>query len=282
MPELPEVETVRQGLRNLMLHKTIATIQVRWDKIIKGDTAQFIAALKGQTFEEIDRRGKYLLFRLSHQLTIVSHLRMEGKYRVVPQDQPLTKHTHVIFNFTDGSALRYLDMRKFGRMMLIKTGNEAQVPGLNKLGPEPTAADFSVTDFTQQLQWHKKAIKPTLLDQTTVAGLGNIYADEVLWMSKINPLQPANTLSAAQIKELHDNIISELKRATKAKGTTIRSYTDAYGATGGFKMALSVYGREGTPCPRCGTTIKKIKVGQRGTHFCPQCQVLPVKQESLS
>lgn len=282
MPELPEVETVRQGLRNLMLHKTIATIQVRWDKIIKGDTDQFIAALKGQTFEEIDRRGKYLLFRLTHHLTIVSHLRMEGKYRVVPQEQPLTKHTHVIFNFTDGSALRYLDMRKFGRMMLIKTGNEAQVPGLNTLGPEPTAADFSVADFAQCLNRHKKAIKSTLLDQTTVAGLGNIYADEVLWMSEINPLQPANRLSSAQIKILHDNIISELKRATKAKGTTIRSYTDAYGATGGFKMALSVYGREGTPCPRCGTTIKKIKVGQRGTHFCPQCQVLPVKQEQPS
>lgn len=282
MPELPEVETVRQGLRGLILNKTIANVEVRWGKIINGDSAQFANDLVGSTFQEIDRRGKYLLFRLSDELTIVSHLRMEGKYRVTPQVQEVTKHTHVIFNFTDGTALRYLDTRKFGRMTLIKTGTEDQVGGLKTLGPEPTATDFTVADFTRRLHKHKKAIKPTLLDQNVVAGLGNIYADEVLWLSQIHPLQPANTLTGTQIQALHDNIIAELAKAIKAKGTTIRSYTDAYGATGGFQLSLHAYGREGEPCERCGVTIEKIKVAQRGTHFCPHCQVLPESQVNAS
>ncbi|MFD0896160.1 DNA-formamidopyrimidine glycosylase [Loigolactobacillus binensis] len=282
MPELPEVETVRQGLRGLILNKTIANVEVRWGKIINGDSAQFANDLVGETFKEVDRRGKYLLFRLSAGLTLVSHLRMEGKYRVTPQDQEITKHIHVIFNFTDGTALRYLDTRKFGRMTLIKTGSEAQVSGLNKLGPEPTATDFNVTDFAQRLRKHKKPLKPTLLDQNVVAGLGNIYVDEVLWLSQIHPLQPANTLSDQQIQVLHDNIIAEIAKAIQAKGTTIRSYTDAYGATGGFQLSLHVYGREGEPCERCGVTIEKIKVAQRGTHFCPHCQILPESQVNAS
>ncbi|ANK59297.1 DNA-formamidopyrimidine glycosylase [Loigolactobacillus backii] len=276
MPELPEVETVRQGLRELILNKTIDQVQVLWPKIVNGDTEQFRQTLQGLTFIEIDRRGKYLLFRLSEQMTMVSHLRMEGKYRLNKQDDPVTKHTHVIFNFTDGTALRYLDVRKFGRMTLIKTGQEMTLPGLNKLGAEPTAQTFKIADFTKGLKRHKKAIKPTLLDQQVVAGLGNIYADEVLWLSGINPLQPANTLTDQQVKLLHDNIIAEMKQAIKAKGTTIRSYTDAYGATGGFQLSLHVYGREGEACERCGGTIEKTRLAQRGTHFCPHCQVLNV------
>jgi formamidopyrimidine-DNA glycosylase len=277
MPELPEVETVRQGLRALILNKTIANIDILWPKIVVNDQLFFKQTLTGQTFEEIDRRGKYLLFRLSNQLTLVSHLRMEGKYRMVPQEQPLTKHTHVIFNFTDGTALRYLDVRKFGRMQLIPTGDENTVSGLKQLGPEPTAADFKVAAFAAALQRHRKAIKPVLLEQHVVAGLGNIYVDEVLWQSQIHPLQPANQLTDTQIKALHQAIIAEMKRAIAAKGTTIRSYTDAYGASGGFQLALAVYGREGEPCQRCGTTILKTKVGQRGTHFCPHCQLLTTK-----
>ncbi|PIO83209.1 DNA-formamidopyrimidine glycosylase [Loigolactobacillus backii] len=276
MPELPEVETVRQGLRGLILNKTIDQVQVLWPKIVNGDTEQFKQTLQGLTFIEIDRRGKYLLFRLSEQMTMVSHLRMEGKYRLNKQDDPVTKHTHVIFNFTDGTALRYLDVRKFGRMTLIKTGQEMTLPGLNKLGAEPTAQTFKIADFAKGLKRHKKAIKPTLLDQQVVAGLGNIYADEVLWLSGINPLQPANTLTDQQVKLLHDNIIAEMKQAIKAKGTTIRSYTDAYGATGGFQLSLHVYGREGEACERCGGTIEKTRLAQRGTHFCPHCQVLNV------
>lgn len=278
MPELPEVETVRQGLRALILNKTIDNIEILWPKIVVNDQLFFKQTLTGQTFEEIDRRGKYLLFRLSNQLTLVSHLRMEGKYRLVSQEEPLTKHTHVIFNFTDGTALRYLDVRKFGRMQLIPTGDENTVSGLNKLGPEPTATDFKVTDFAAALQRHHKAIKPVLLEQHVVAGLGNIYVDEVLWQSQIHPLQPANQLTDQQIQTLHQAIIAEMQRAIAAKGTTIRSYTDAYGASGGFQLDLAVYGREGEPCQRCGTAIVKTKVGQRGTHFCPHCQRLNTKE----
>ncbi len=229
----------------------------------------------GAAVTTIDRRGKYLLIRLNNGMTIVSHLRMEGRYYVVSDAKtPLDKHDHVTFTFQDGSQLRYRDLRKFGRMRLIHTGQEQLVPALAKLGPEPTAATFSENDFAQKLKRHHKAIKSVLLDQTVVAGIGNIYADEVLWLSKLNPLQPANTLTKAEVHTLHDAIIKELDDAIAAGGTSAHTYVDAEGNRGSFQDALHVYDREGTPCDRCGTTIVKIKVGQRGTHYCPHCQPL--------
>ncbi|KRN29743.1 fpg protein [Lactobacillus selangorensis] len=273
MPELPEVETVRRGLTRLVIGKKIAAIELIYPKIVTGDSKQFKQQLTGQTIEAIDRRGKYLLFRFSNGLTMVSHLRMEGHYHLaVSKEEPLEKHTHVIFRFTDGTELRYLDSRKFGRMQLILTGTEASVPGLAKLGPEPTEAAFKKAAFYQQLQRHHKAIKTTLLDQTAVTGLGNIYVDEVLWLTFIHPETPANELTRAQTDFLHDTIIRELDWAITLGGTTVHSFVDANGNAGAFQKKLHVYGRKGEPCDRCGTPIEKIKVGQRGTHFCPSCQ----------
>ncbi|HJE15896.1 MAG TPA: DNA-formamidopyrimidine glycosylase, partial [Lapidilactobacillus dextrinicus] len=180
MPELPEVETVRRSLLGLIQNKTIKDIHVYYAKIIVGDPEVFVTALQERKLLTIDRRGKYLLFRFDHDLTMISHLRMEGKYFVRQSTEPENKHVHVVFEFTDGSVLQYQDVRKFGRMQLVQTGTEAQVSGIKALGPEPFSRDFKVDSFYTALRRHHKAIKQVLLDQHVVTGLGNIYVDEVL------------------------------------------------------------------------------------------------------
>lgn len=274
MPELPEVETVRRGLLKLAKGRKINAIDVYYGKAITNDVEEFRQALIGQTITNIDRRGKYLLFRFTNGLTMVSHLRMEGQYFSQPIGGPIDKHTHVVFQFTDGTELCYHDTRKFGRMTLVKTGQEMTVGGLKTIGPEPTAEDFKLAFFKAELKKSRGKIKPFLLNQQHVAGLGNIYADEVLWQSKINPEQPANTLTDEQVKVLHDKIIAELAMAIKYKGTTVHTFANAFGGAGGFQDRLQAYGHGGDRCPRCGTKMIKIKVAQRGTTFCPHCQPL--------
>ena len=274
MPELPEVETVRRGLTQLVKDSQITSVDVLYPKMINVTADEFNQTLSGQTIEQIDRRGKYLLFRISNGYTIISHLRMEGKYDVEPEGELLNKHTHIVFHLADGRELRYNDTRKFGRMNLIKTGDEFTVAGLKTIGPEPTEEDLTLDYLVDIFKHGRRQVKPFLLDQSNVAGLGNIYVDEVLWMSKIHPLQPVNEISEAEIADLRANIIDELQRAIEGHGTTVHSYSNAYGEAGSFQNYLQVYGRKGEPCLRCGTPIEKIKVAQRGTSFCPFCQQL--------
>lgn len=272
MPELPEVETVRRGVSEQVLNVPIKRIDVRYSKTINGNVDEFKNILTGQKIIKIDRRGKYLLFRFSNNYTMISHLRMEGKYLVESHTEPIEKHSHVIFELADGRDLRYNDTRKFGRMQVVKTDDETLLPGIKKLGPEPLSADFTVDDFYQRLQKKKKMIKPALLDQTVVAGLGNIYVDEVLWMSKIHPQTPANHLTKTEVRELHDNIIKELKLSIEAQGTTVFTFKTAFNHAGEFQKQLHVYRKTGEPCERCQTPIERIVVGQRGTHICPKEQ----------
>ena len=274
MPEMPEVETVRRTLLPLIKGKTIKEVTVWYPKIITGDAKEFAKQLTGKKIENIDRYAKYLLIRLSDNLTIVSHLRMEGKYRLVKINTKKDKHDHVQIVFKDNSALRYNDVRKFGRMQLIKTGTEREKTGIGKLGVEPNSTAFTVSYLQNGLARKKKNIKNTLLDQSIVAGLGNIYVDEVLWETKIHPLSQANTIPAEKISQLHDNINSLIELAIAERGTTIHTYLDANGKTGGFQKMLQVYGHKGEPCVRCGTPLEKIKVNGRGTTFCPKCQVI--------
>ena len=274
MPEMPEVETVRRTLLPLIKGKTIKEVTVWYPKIITGDAKEFARQLTGKKIENIDRYAKYLLIRLNNNLTIVSHLRMEGKYRLVKINTKKDKHDHVQIVFKDNSALRYNDVRKFGRMQLIKTGTEREKTGIGKLGVEPNSAAFTVSYLQNGLARKKKNIKNTLLDQSIVAGLGNIYVDEVLWETKIHPLSQANTIPAEKISQLHDNINSLIELAIAERGTTIHTYLDANGKTGGFQKMLQVYGHKGEPCVRCGTPLEKIKVNGRGTTFCPKCQVI--------
>jgi len=279
LPELPEVETVRKGLEKLVLGASIKSVDVYWDRIISGSIAssEFKQLLTGEKIIGFDRRGKYIIFYF-RQWAMVSHLRMEGKYEVEDSSEPLKKHTHVVFHLADGRDLRYLDVRKFGRMTLVPLGEEISMTGIRLLGPEPTKETFDETTFYNTLQTKKRAIKPLLLDQTIVAGLGNIYVDEALFLANIHPLRIANSLKKVEVSQLHKAIIKVLGDAVEAGGTTIRSYQNALGEAGTFQVNLSVYGKKGIPCIHCGTPIEKIKVAQRGTHFCPKCQRLAADQ----
>ena len=271
MPELPEVETVRRGLERLVVGKTIRQVQVRYAKMIGTGVDAFVHDLPGQTIEKIGRRGKYLLFYLTGGV-LVSHLRMEGKYLFYPDAVPERKHAHVFFEMTDSGTLVYEDVRKFGTMELLRKDQLEAYFAARKLGPEPTEADFLLAPFAAALSRSKKPIKPYLLEQTLVVGLGNIYVDEALWRSRIHPARPAASLKPAEVQRLREQIIEVLQLGIEKRGSTIRTYRNALGEDGTMQDFLQVYGKTGQPCARCGSPIEKIKLGGRGTHLCPHCQ----------
>lgn len=274
MPEMPEVETVRRGLLDQIVGKKIESIETLYPKIINGDSEEFKANLIGATVINIRRRAKFLIFDFDNGYSFISHLRMEGKYQVRNSYDDFDKHVHVIFTFDDGMLLGYRDVRKFGRMQLVKSSEVFATKSLTKLGPEPLAVDFTFNNIYSEIIKRKKNIKSVLLDQTIISGLGNIYVDEVLWLSKIHPESIANKLSKEEVEKIIEESNNEIKKAIEAGGTTIRSYVDSRGNTGNFQLMLNVYGRQGQACHRCKTIIKKIRVAGRGTHFCPNCQKL--------
>ena len=275
MPEAPEVETVRRGLTRLVVGRKVLGTEVRWEKTIGGMAPEeFDAELVGRTIDKVDRRGKYLLFRFSGVLTMVSHLRMEGAYYTVPAGTEPGKHDLVTFHLDEGIDLFYRDTRKFGRMNLVPDGEALQVAGLAKIGPEPTEKDLSLAYMVSEFGKSRMHVKPFLLDQSHIAGLGNIYVDETLWQSQIHPLTAANKLTEDELGRLRENIIHEIARATEHHGTTVHSFTTAFGEAGEFQNELQVYGRVGEPCLRCGHPLEKMKVAQRGTTYCPVCQVV--------
>ena len=271
MPELPEVETVRRGLEKLILGKKITSIDIRYPKMIKTDLDQFQKELPGQVVKSMGHRGKYLLFYLTDKV-LISHLRMEGKYFYYPTNVPERKHDHIFIQFEDGGTLVYEDLRKFGTMELLAPELLDAYFASKKLGPEPTEQDFDLGRFKRALKRSKKPIKSHLLDQTLVAGLGNIYVDEVLWRAKVHPSRLSNSLTAQEARKVHDQTIAVLGLAVEKGGSTIRTYTNAFGEDGTMQNFHQVYDKAGQACSRCGSIIEKIQLGGRGTHFCPKCQ----------
>ncbi|GIN91792.1 formamidopyrimidine-DNA glycosylase [Siminovitchia terrae] len=276
MPELPEVENVRRSLLQLVQGKTIQGVEASWPKIIKQplEVEQFYDALRDQTIHDLQRKGKFLIFILD-DYALVSHLRMEGHYSVNQNGDPADKHTHVTFMFSDGTELRYRDVRKFGTMHLFKKGEEDKELPLAKLGPEPFSPSFSSEYLKVELQKTERIIKAVLLDQTIVAGLGNIYADEVLYKAKIHPERKAKTLTEKEVKKLSREMAQTLEDSIVAGGSSVNTYMDSMGLSGTYQERLKVYGRNGEACLDCGTILEKTKVAGRGTHFCPTCQKNP-------
>lgn len=273
MPELPEVETIKRTLQQLVLQKQIESVSVLWPKIIKKpqEIEQFSDALKGQTFIDIKRRGKFLLF-YTEVYALVSHLRMEGRYSLTPSNEQIDKHTHVIFHFNDGTDLRYRDVRKFGTMHLFRKGEEFNNLPLSQLGREPLETPFDIKQFYDGLMKTKRYIKSALLDQTIIAGLGNIYVDEALFKAQIHPERIAQSLTYHEVENLYDKIVEKLSEAVKKGGSTVRTYVNTQGQIGLFQLEHNVYGRKGELCKVCGTQLERIIVGGRGTVFCPKCQ----------
>ncbi|MBU9721154.1 MULTISPECIES: DNA-formamidopyrimidine glycosylase [Bacillaceae] len=273
MPELPEVETVKRTLTELILNEKIKDVIVTWPKMIKkpDDTEEFRHRLIGQTFNNIKRRGKFLVFELD-EYTLVSHLRMEGRYGVFKLSETPDKHTHVRFILESEKELRYRDVRKFGTMHLFPKGEEENSLPLSQLGVEPFSDEFTVELLGNILAKTNRKLKVALLDQTKLVGLGNIYVDEALFRAGLHPEKEANTLECKELVRLHQSIINTLQEAVEMGGSSIKTYVNGQGEMGMFQQTLFVYGRQGNACKNCGTSIEKSVVGGRGTHTCPECQ----------
>lgn len=270
MPELPEVETVARGLAATIAGKTIAEIDVLLPRVVVAPPgADFARALAGETVAEVGRRGKYVVASLRSGRRLVVHLRMTGRLIVRPAglQEPLP-YTRVALRFTDGSGLCFADVRTFGRMRLLEPGEPWDADG----GVEPLSQGFTSDVFLSMLSGRRTAIKAFLLDQSRIAGIGNIYACEALWEAGIRPSRPSRTISKPAGRRLHGAIVNVLSRAVEARGTSVDDYVDAEGLKGGFQNQLAVYGRLGQPCPRCGSRIVRTVIGQRGTWWCRRCQ----------
>lgn len=282
MPELPEVETVCRGLNQLTLNRAIVGGDVLHDRTIALPLSvrEFLEGLQGVAIQKWHRRGKYLLARLethsqgSEGGWLGVHLRMTGQLLWLDREEPLHKHARVRLFFEGDRELRFVDQRTFGQLWWVAPGMplERAIAGLQKLGPEPFSAEFSVEYMTQWLQRRQRAIKTALLDQGLVAGVGNIYADEALFLSQISPVTLCADLSVKQIEGLRKAIAQVLQASIEAGGTTFSNFLNVRGVNGNYGGVAWVYNRAGEPCRVCGTVIQRQKLGGRSTHFCPQCQ----------
>lgn len=271
MPELPEVETVRQTLRSLVLGEKISGVTVLYENIIKdNDLDLFKKILIGKRINEISRKGKYLIFELDDDFCLISHLRMEGKYYYKLEGDEVVKHEHVIFHFESGMTLRYHDVRKFGTMEIRKKNELFETQPLNKLALDANLVSGSY--LKEKVQNKHMDLKSFLLNQELIAGIGNIYADEICFLSKLHPKQDVYYLKEEDFEAISKNSKEVLEKAILAGGTTIRSYTSSLGVTGLFQLDLMVHTKVGSPCPNCGNEIIKTRVSGRGTYLCPNCQ----------
>ncbi len=274
MPELPEVETVKNILLPLVKGKTIHRVEIYFDRLILSNLNEFKSTLKGQTILDISRYGKFLFIKLTNDLSIISHLRMEGKYRYVENVKDARiKHTSATFFFNDSTALSYDDTRKFGIMKLVKTSELYNDPMICKLGVEANKVTPNDMEVLYKKFNRNKNAKELLLDQTILCGIGNIYANEILYESYISPYTKGKDLTKENIDDIVKNAKIILDKAITMGGSTIHSFHPSEGVDGKFQITLKCYGKEGTPCPRCGTTIHKDFIGQRGTTYCPNCQI---------
>jgi len=270
MPELPEVETVVRGLREPLLGRTFTSAWLDWPRCLVTPAPEaFRAALPGRTVRQLTRRGKYILADLDGA-TLIIHLKMTGRLYVAPAgtQNEADRWVHFRFGLDNGCELRFSDARKFGRVYLVP--DPAEIVGA--LGPEPLAEEFDLAAFQARLAGRGGQLKPLLLNQGFVAGIGNIYADEALHRAGLHPLRTASSLSSDEQRRLYEGIRAALIEGIQRQGASIQWYRQPDGAPGSAQDHFAVYGRAGQPCPVCGTPIERIVVGQRATHYCPACQ----------
>lgn len=282
MPELPEVETIKLGLQDKIIGLRISDIEVRVAKIFQGNPKEVIRA----KIKSISRRAKILIFELDNGKSLVIHLKLTGQLVFHKNGASATfghpipfagttlpaKTTHVIFSFSDGSKLFYNDVRKFGWIKVIKTDEVPKLKIMVEFGPEPLTLEFTEEKFKEIILHKKTPIKLVLMDQTQIAGVGNIYANEALFLAGIDPKRLAKKLSSGEIKKLYASILEVLKEGIKYGGSSENAYVDALGGKGRMQEHFRVYGKNGKKCPKCKGTIKRIALGGRGTFFCPACQ----------
>ncbi len=272
MPELPEVETIKRKLKSKIQNEIIKEVFVYYPSIIEEPSVdEFKKKLKGQKIIDMDRLGKWLIFVLEDYY-LLSHLRMEGKYIYRQHEDELEKHEHVAILFESGLELRYRDTRKFGRMYLLDKKDAFNRKPLNELGKEPWDKDLTSDYLLDKYKNKKLPIKTVILDQSIITGIGNIYSDEILFLSHINPLTKTNLLDRKDCANIIKNTRDILNHAIELGGTTIKSYESEEGVHGTFQDNLLVHNHAGDKCEKCGEVILKIRVGGRGTYYCPKCQ----------
>jgi len=282
MPEMPEVEIIRRGLAEKLQGKQIVNVEVFLPRLIKWPGADdFKAMVIGRQITGVERRGKYLLLPLDNGNTLVFHLRMTGRLLYVTPEMAQDVYKKIIFHLADGDFLLYADTRTLGTVYALQPGEAWRIAGLNNLGPEPLAPDFTAAYLQSVLGKSRSKIKSFLLNQKHISGLGNIYADEALAEAAIHPQRVAAELDAVEIQRLYVAINKVIKEGISDGGTTFRDYRNSTGGRGHHQEHLRVYGRRGEPCLTCKTPIEKIEVGGRGTHFCPKCQLLEGKGKCM-
>lgn len=272
MPELPEVETVKRKLDLLVKNKVITSVEIYHHNIIEYPSVdEFKKNIINQKINNLARYGKWLIFVLDDYY-LLSHLRMEGKYFYKTKEDDILKHEHVIFKFNDNTELRYMDVRKFGKMHLIKKEDITKIGPLIEMGLEPWDDKLNITYLKEKYQKKKLPIKTTLLDQSIIVGIGNIYADEILFLSKINPQKTTSKLTDEELNLIIKYTKKVLESAIEKGGSSIRTYTSVDGVHGLFQQELYVHTKKGEKCLVCNTIIEKTKIGGRGTYYCPTCQ----------
>ncbi len=274
MPELPEVETIRRQLAKEITGAVIRSVDVRFAGRLNVSAAVFRKRLTGAGIRAVARRAKLLLIRLSNGWTMVAHLKMTGRFLLVKAGADPGKHVHVVFRLSGRRDLFFEDVRKFGFLRLFRSAElEEKVFAREGYGPEPLEAGFTAEKFAGCLSGRSgKRIKPTLMDQTCVAGIGNIYADEALWRARVRPDRRTGSLTADEMRGLYRGMLTSLRGSIRNRGTSADDYLDLYGRKGTNARRLRAYGRDGRPCGRCGHKLVKIRLAGRGTHYCPHCQ----------
>jgi formamidopyrimidine-DNA glycosylase len=275
VPELPEVETVRTSLEPVLVGRTFERVAIDDPRLTRPFDPQAVSReLEGERVASVERRGKYLVVRFESGRSLLVHLRMTGSFRHVPAGVPADgPHTRAVVRLDDGSDVAYRDVRRFGTWLLVEPF-ELDTYLAARLGDEPLARGFGPAALAARLANRRAPLKATILDQRTLAGLGNIYVDEALWRARLHPLRPANSLDADEIRALHRGIRSALRMGIARQGATLRDYAQPDGSRGSMQLEFKVYGREGEPCDRCGTPVAKTRAGGRGTWYCPTCQTL--------
>ncbi|KPL03127.1 MAG: hypothetical protein AMJ90_04000 [candidate division Zixibacteria bacterium SM23_73_2] len=272
MPELPEVQTIVDALKKSIIGKKIKSVDIDCSRVFSQSKVSFKKGLKGKKIKNIKRRGKFLIIDLTENQTLLIHLGMTGGIFFSNKNQSHKKHDHLIIKFSDKTQIRYHDPRKFGKVIKVTSSNINKIPEITKLGPEPL--EISQSEFVDIFENKKGRIKTTLLNQRVLAGLGNIYSDEALFDAKIHPLTKTDRLKEKKLLQLHSSIQKILKNAIKAGGSSIDDYLNIDGEMGLFQFQHKVYGREGEPCKVCGAKIKRIRISQRSSFYCPRCQKL--------
>ena len=275
IPELPEVETIRRDLeKEIVGHKIV---DLWWDvpKMLQ-PSPEAVQKIVGRHIVSAGRIGKLLLIGIENDGTLGIHLKLSGRVFIRKADDPEDRFTHITFKLDDGRELRFTDFRKFGYAKLIENGKELKKI-TDEYGPEPFTPSFTLDALKNVLSKTYRAVKTVIMDQKKIAGVGNIYADEALWYAKLHPETPANKIKEKDAEALYQGIIKSLEQGIEDRGTSVDDYLDIYGKEGFHAKHLNVFRQNGEPCPRCGTIIRKIRVGGRGTHFCPKCQVEMLK-----